>query len=146
MQEIETARKKGETIYKKRSPTPRKAKKVEFCKKFKTNPLKFFSKPPASIVLKSLDLANGRDCTSDRNFNKFNSLDEFNIEVGPYNNSDHKAANGSSYLKDIIGKVNIQESIKNIENETQRILNHNDDSNLSSIEEMSSPEKSKSCR
>ena len=123
---------------KRRDPTPRKPKKIEFCKKFKNNPTKFFSQPPCEIVLKSLEMptkdffnlntdSNLRSGSKIRPFSN-ESLDDYQRTSRSEECTPSKKEEKGK-LNDIISKLNIGE-------------NNNDLSQLSEIPEIASPDKS----
>jgi hypothetical protein len=135
--DIENARKSGTPFRKKRSLTPRKTVKRDHCKKFKNNPLKFFSEPPCGIVLKSMDFKDSsinnlnvirdfRDTKDDKEFFlntdkniKYNhsasKIHPFSFNNEPLN--DYESTNKSQEnqapirgrLNEIISRLNIEE-------------------------------------
>jgi hypothetical protein len=107
-----------------RSPTPRKPKKVDKCKKFKCNPNKFFSKPLEDIELKCLDLHDH----GDELISPFFSGDE---DRTLQMSSTGKKAKLNQIINDL--RIDTDEVMYTLESEAKKILDTNESNLISDI-------------
>lgn len=149
IKDIEEAKKRGESYRKKRQPTPKKPKKIEFCKKFKNNPYKFFSHHPAEIELKRLNSSGMKlnRCDTDRSMRvgHFHYLDTDPLEEDDRickteTNSPNKSKRGNT-INSIIRKINIEDNIDSIEMQASQMLE--DDTKPNLLSPTTSPAKNK---
>lgn len=130
--EIEERKKIGKGMYPSKSPTPKKNIKQHICKKFKGNPVKFFSNKPPKNLLKKLDIDNNNNNNTIKNserFNKYkNSVSRIDTGLKKYKNENNKNTRKKlnefvvnsepsrkkekeKALRNIISNINLEESM-----------------------------------
>ena len=121
----------------------KKKESENLCNKFKSNPVKFFSRPPCQVILKSLNIKSEDNTNQNSIQNNIKDTNRnFLIKKGKNYNSVGNTPNKvkGENLIDIINNINLEDNMRELELDS-KVLTHQTFSNLSWISKENSVDK-----